>query len=112
MRSTRYILPKLLIIILLSAGWNLPASSQHPVRRSPARPAVSAVPDKLAQRREATFRMAWETIKLQHYDPTFGGVDWDAVRDRYAPLVKLTTSDSQLHALLGKMVGELHQSHF
>jgi carboxyl-terminal processing protease len=63
-------------------------------------------------RREEAFRIVWNTVKYDTFDRTYGGVDWDAVRETYAPQVKKTTSDAELHSLLQKMVGELHQSHF
>src|SRR5882762_9602904 len=113
-------LAKLLVILFL-----LPANSQcfsyqlQPAHRNNSRqtrnrPASHVSPQKsLAQeRREKTFRIVWETVKYKHYDPTFGGVNWDAIRDIYAPQVKRVTSDQQLHALLQRMIGELHQSHF
>src|SRR5688500_5767143 len=45
------------------------------------------------RRRAETFRVVWQTVKDEHYDPTFGGVDWDAVRVRYAPLAARATTD-------------------
>jgi carboxyl-terminal processing protease len=63
-------------------------------------------------RREETFRVVWQTVKDEHYDPTFGGVNWDAVRVRYAPLAARATTDAELHALLQTMLNELGQSHF
>jgi carboxyl-terminal processing protease len=63
-------------------------------------------------RREETFRIVWNTVKYDTFDQSYGGVDWDAVRELYAPQVKKMTSDAELHSLLQKMVGELHQSHF
>ncbi len=63
-------------------------------------------------RRVETFRVVWQTVKDEHYDPTFGGVDWDAVRLRYAPLAARAASDAELHQLLQTMLNELKQSHF
>jgi carboxyl-terminal processing protease len=68
--------------------------------------------DPARERREQTFQLVWETVKNEHFDPTFGGVDWDAVRLRYAPLVARVRSDQELHSLLQMMLNELPQSHF
>lgn len=68
--------------------------------------------DEAAERRLAAFEMVWKTVNDNHYDPTFGGVDWAAVRTKYEPLAKATKTDGELHALLGKMLGELKLSHF
>ena len=54
----------------------------------------------------------WRTVKEKHFDPTFGGVDWDKVREQYAPRVAAVKSDTELYQLLQQMLGELHQSHF
>ncbi|MCA1592482.1 MAG: hypothetical protein LC754_07495 [Acidobacteria bacterium] len=77
-------------------------------RRDPARERRNPA----GERREKTFRLVWQTVKDRHYDQTFGGVDWDAVRARYAPRVAATRSDRELHYLLQAMVNELHESHF
>jgi carboxyl-terminal processing protease len=84
-----------------------PASSQTH-RRSTHTLALSTA----QVRREEAFRIVWNTVKYDTFDRTYGGVDWDAIRELYAPQVKKVTSDAELHSLLQKMVGELHQSHF
>ncbi len=82
-----------------------------------AQPAQSEIPRTQAQspdvvRRQDTFELVWKTVNETFFDPKFGGVDWKAVHERYAPLVAGVTSDEQLHLLLQQMVNELHQSHF
>ena len=62
--------------------------------------------------RHESFEIVWRTVKEKHFDPTFGGVDWDKVHDQYAPRIASVTSDSQFYDLLQQMLGELHQSHF
>jgi carboxyl-terminal processing protease len=59
-----------------------------------------------------TFDIVWRTVKDKHFDPGFGGVDWDQIRVKYAPQVDQVTSELQLYRLLQKMLGELKQSHF
>jgi carboxyl-terminal processing protease len=54
----------------------------------------------------------WKTVNERFYDPTFGGVDWQKVHERYLPLVAAAKSDREVHLLLQQMIGELHQSHF
>ncbi len=58
------------------------------------------------------FEIVWRTVKEKHFDPTLGGVDWDKVREQYAPRVKEVKSDQELYTLLQKMLDELKQSHF
>ncbi len=78
--------------------------------RSARRKAADA--EAARRRRAETLRVVWQTVKDEHFDPTFGGVDWDAVRLRFAPLAAHATSDAALHRLLQEMLNELKQSHF
>lgn len=68
--------------------------------------------DASADQRQEAFDIVWRTVKEKHFDPTFGGVDWDKVRERYAPRVATLANDKQLYALLQQMLEELGQSHF
>ena len=61
--------------------------------------------------RQKTFEVVWKTVNEQYFDPEFGGVDWAAVRQLYAPQVVNTKSDEELRKLLSKMLGEIHISH-
>ncbi|MDM7462001.1 MAG: S41 family peptidase [bacterium] len=62
--------------------------------------------------RQEVFQFVWEEVKRSHYDPKLGGVDWDAVREQYAPRIRAAAADSEFYALLNQMLGELKQSHF
>lgn len=65
-----------------------------------------------AQKRQESFEIVWNTVNERFYDPSFGGVDWKKVRERYAPLVAQAQSDQEVHRLLQQMISELGQSHF
>jgi carboxyl-terminal processing protease len=78
---------------------------------APAATAQTPAATVNAQRQEA-FEMVWRTVNEQHFDPTFGGVDWAAVRERYRPLATAARSDAEFHDVLRRMVGELKLSHF
>jgi carboxyl-terminal processing protease len=58
------------------------------------------------------FEIVWRAVKDNHFDPTFGGVDWDAVREEFAPRIRAAASDREAHALLQQMLNSLGQSHF
>ncbi len=79
-------------------------------------PATAVIPadsnEKAGDIRRRTFDIVWKTVKEKHFDPNFGGVDWDKVREQYAPRVAVVKSDQELYRLLQQMLGELHQSHF
>ncbi len=60
---------------------------------------------------EATFREVWETIDERYYDPTFGGVDWEALGERYRPRILEAETDSVFYVRLNEMLFELGVSH-
>lgn len=62
--------------------------------------------------RAATFALVWETVNEAYFDPQFGGVDWAAVRERYAAELPAATDKAGLRGLLQRMLGELGKSHF
>lgn len=71
-----------------------------------------SVPREFTQARSDAFEMVWNTVNEKHYDPTFNGVDWKAVRDKYLPEAKAARSDEDFHTVLRRMLGELKLSHF
>jgi len=96
------------VIFLCAALWASASAQTSPARQSE----VASVPAARPDVRQETFDIVWRTVKEKHFDPTFGGVDWDKVRERYAPRVAALKSDAELYQLLQQMIGELHQSHF
>jgi carboxyl-terminal processing protease len=99
-------LPRLVIAWLLSGACVTGFAQQ-------LQPEISKPPVPTdAARRQETFETVWKTINQTFYDPKFGGVDWNAVHERYAPQVARLSNDAELHLLLQQMVNELHQSHF
>jgi len=76
-----------------------------------AAPSVSA-PGAEAERRRESFDIVWQTVKDNHFDPKFGGVDWDGVRAEFAPRVAAARTDRELHTLLQQMLNRLGRSHF
>lgn len=72
---------------------------------------VSPVADETELRRQAFFKV-WNTINEKHYDPTFGGVDWQKVREIYEPKALAAKSSGEFHNVLRQMLGELKLSHF
>jgi carboxyl-terminal processing protease len=57
------------------------------------------------------FEAVWQTINDNFYDPTFGGVDWKAVRQKYQPEVAKVSDDNSFVTLAYRMMRELHVSH-
>jgi len=67
-------------------------------------------PDPAA--RVAAFDAAWRLVRDTHFDPTFGGVDWDAVGRELRPRAEAAATDAELRAVVEEMLGRLGQSHF
>lgn len=73
----------------------------------------SAAPERpWAEVRQETFDVVWNTVNEAYFDPKFGGVDWRAVREKYAARLEGAADKPALRTLLQQMLGELHRSHF
>ncbi len=59
-----------------------------------------------------TFDSAWSIIGRTHWDTTYNGVNWTAVRAELRPKAAVATTTGQLRAVLSDMVSRLNQSHF
>ncbi len=54
---------------------------------------------------------AWRILRDWFYDPKMHGVDWVALRDLYAPLVRHVAHRADLDYILGELGGELAAGH-
>lgn len=59
-----------------------------------------------------TFDSAWSIIGRTHWDTTYNGVNWIALREELRPKAAAATTTGQLRAVLSDMVSRLKQSHF
>jgi carboxyl-terminal processing protease len=59
-----------------------------------------------------TFDAVWSIVRDTHWDPTLGGVDWNAVRARLLPRAADAKSAAELRGVLEEMLAALGQSHF
>src|SRR5438128_6463846 len=76
------------------------------------RAASNASSDRLSSKdRIEAFEEVWRTVYEKYYDPSFKGIDWRAVHERYRPLVDRATSDEEFYTLFKRMVGELRDAH-
>jgi hypothetical protein len=60
----------------------------------------------------ATFDTAWSRIARVHYDSTFNGVDWDAVRAELRPRAAAARTNAELRATITEMLERLGESHY
>ena len=59
-----------------------------------------------------TFDAAWRIVYETHFDTTFNGVDWLALRGELRPQVVGLTDRVELRRIIRDMLGRLGQSHF
>ncbi|HJT67868.1 MAG TPA: S41 family peptidase [Pyrinomonadaceae bacterium] len=57
------------------------------------------------------FDDGWRTMKYRFYDPKMHGMDWDAARAKYRPLVDYVGDRQELLNIINEMIGELNASH-
>ncbi|HTK32239.1 MAG TPA: PDZ domain-containing protein [Candidatus Saccharimonadaceae bacterium] len=57
------------------------------------------------------FNEAWRLERDYYYDPAMGGLDWNAIGERYRQLVPYVAHRSDLNYILGELIGELSTSH-
>ncbi len=69
--------------------------------------AASTVVDPLV-----TFDSAWLIIARSHWDTTYNGVNWRALRDTLRPRAAAAKTTGELRTVLSEMIGRLKQSHF
>lgn len=61
--------------------------------------------------RRQIFNEVWSTINEKYLYPDFRGVDWEATREEFAPLVESADDDAAFFALMVEMVGRLGDEH-
>lgn len=86
-----------LVLFLAISGWGAPLG------------AAPTGPDDDGP--EDLFEEAWRMVRRHFYDPTFSGLDWNEVGDRYRPLAREAAGPRQLHAVINRMLAELGTSH-
>jgi Tol biopolymer transport system component len=84
-----------------------------PLENRQARPvAVTAEMDvDFSREKTEVFQQAWTYVRDNFFDPSFNGVDWNAIRDRYAPLAAGARTGDELRRIISEMLGELNASH-
>ncbi|MBA2685080.1 MAG: PD40 domain-containing protein [Gemmatimonadaceae bacterium] len=57
------------------------------------------------------FTLIWRELRDNFFDEKMNGVDWNALREQYAPLAQGAQTPDELARLMNEMVGELNASH-
>jgi tricorn protease len=66
--------------------------------------------DRHAEWRQIYFE-CWRHMRDFFFSPTMNGVDWKAMRDKYAALLPYVNHRNDLTYLLGELIGELNNGH-
>jgi len=61
--------------------------------------------------KQEVFHEAWTYLNDNFFDPEFNGVDWKAVRQRFAPHIEAARTPDEVRRLIQLMLGELNASH-
>lgn len=83
------------------------SASALSARRTAQAPAPARAPQAVE-----TFDAAWTIVRDTHFDKTFNGVNWEAVRTELRPRAAAAQSTTELRGVLRDMLGRLGQSHF
>jgi carboxyl-terminal processing protease len=95
------------LVLTLLAGCETPA----------VKPSLTAVPTLAPTQTISNseylsiFATVWQTVNDKYFDPTFGGLDWRAARERYRPLIAAAQDDKTFYGTINKMLFELNVSH-
>ena len=54
---------------------------------------------------------SWRQMRDFFYDPNMHGIDWQAIYDKYYPLVEYVNNRNDLNYIIGEMIGELSTGH-
>ncbi|MGN6788449.1 MAG: S41 family peptidase [Rhodanobacteraceae bacterium] len=63
------------------------------------------------QDKMTAFDQAWTWLRDNFHDPAMNGVDWNAMRVKYAPLIAGAPTPASVNWLMNLLVGELNASH-
>lgn len=72
---------------------------------------ITAASCSSSYRNMHSFETVWQTVNEVHYDPTFGGVDWQAVHTQYKPLMSAAKNEEESFTLINQMLFKLDLSH-
>jgi carboxyl-terminal processing protease len=79
---------------------------------APAAPSAASLASTPVAEPLVTFDTAWAIIARTHWDTTYNGVNWRAVREELRPKAAAAKTTGELREVLSDMVGRLKQSHF
>jgi len=116
-RLRRWFIGAALLLAALDAGaeGEARADSTEPTEapmptKSESKPKLSS--EEWSKQRTETFEEVWKTVNEAYFDPTFGGVDWTAVGEKFRAKLPEVEDKRELRVLLQEMLAELRRTHF
>lgn len=73
---------------------------------------VAALPTDQRKLNLDSFEFIWTTIHDQYWDPTFGGLNWQAVHDELRPRMEHAATMNEARHVMREMIDRLGKSHF
>jgi C-terminal peptidase prc len=64
-----------------------------------------------ASMRQEIFNDVWTLVRDRYVYEDYGGIDWDAVREEFEPLIARAASEEEFYALIEQMVARLGDDH-
>lgn len=61
--------------------------------------------------RTAIFNEVWTLVRDRYVYEDYGGIDWEAVRNEFEPLVVASATEAEFYALIEQMIGRLGDDH-
>ncbi len=108
----KHTVPSRLTTLLLIL-WLTSCSSLSPPRLQQAEAPVltpTLAPLSPAER-DHVFDQVWTLVRDRYVDPDYGGLDWERVREEYAPRVAAATSPEAFYTLMQQVVQQLGDNH-
>ena len=105
------------VLLLASCGRSVstptaPVPTASPTTPPTATPVPTSAPPSMAKAtRIGLFAEIWHLVSDAYVYEDYGGLDWEAVRDEYAPKATGATDDEEFYDLMAEMIGLLDDDH-
>jgi len=99
--------------LLVRQGNGVASVAPLPDQKPDDQIAIGALNTEIDPRSEwrQIFTDAWRLYRDFFYEPSLRGVDWPAIRTKYAPLLLACANREDVDYVIGEMIGELGWSH-